>query len=267
MATTITGALHAHSTYSYDGKESLQSLKEFLLSKGVAFCCMTEHTDHLSLEKAQQFIQECKALSGSQFVFIPGFEVPYKNAHILLVGTESFLGQEATSEMLRSWSDKSVLTVLAHPVRNNFKIDDTIENSIDAVEIWNQQYEGKKVPRQHSAKLLRQLQENNPALLATGGLDFHRREHFGAPLFTLDVERVTADDILKALKNGEYTFGSKTVAVSSNGLWKGKDSLIHKVQSFNSIGTITLGKKTNALLTLFGLSLPKGLKKFIRSRV
>ena len=258
--------MHAHSTYSYDGKETLSSLKDFLLSKGVSFCCMTEHTDELSLEKAQQFIQECKALSGSQFVFIPGFEVPYKNAHILLVGTESFLAQKATPEILRSWSEKSVLTVLAHPVRNGFKIDEAIQNAIDAVEIWNQQYEGKKVPRQHSARLLRQLHEKTPGLLATGGLDFHRREHFGAPRFTLELERVTTDSILSALKDGEYTFGNKSVAVSSNGLWKGKNSTLHKLQSLNSIVTIVLGKKTNAFLAMFGLSLPKGLKRFIRSR-
>lgn len=263
----LKGAIHVHSAYSYDGKESLLSLRDFLLSMGVTFCCVTEHTDQMTVENAQLFVQECKALSGSQFVFIPGFEVPYKNAHILLIGTEVFLGQTADAEMLKTWSSKSVLTVLAHPVRNKFKLDPVMEEVIDGVEIWNQQYEGKRVPRARSARLLRELQSRNPLLLAFGGLDFHRREHFGSPLFTLDAERVSSDSILHALTDGKYVFGTNGVSVSSTGLWKGSGNFWYASMSFFSVAVITLGKTANALLALLGLSFPKGLKQLIRSKI
>ena len=68
----VTGVLHVHSTYSYDGKESLLSLRNFLVEKGISFCCLTEHTDYLTLEEAQRFAQECRALSTGTFLFIPG---------------------------------------------------------------------------------------------------------------------------------------------------------------------------------------------------
>jgi predicted metal-dependent phosphoesterase TrpH len=263
----IKGIVHIHSTYSYDGKESLASLKEFLQKEGITFCCLTEHTDFLTVEQAQMFVQECRALSGSQFVFIPGFEVPYKDAHILLIGTEAFLGQKADAQMLRQWSERAQLTILAHPVRNRFAVDETMGEVIDGIEIWNQQYDGKKVPRPRAAQLLRALQQKQHGLFATGGIDFHRREHFGAPLFKLEVERITADAILAALKNGTYVFGTDKIAVAPSGLWKGSGSVAHNLLSFVSIGVIVLGKNVNKFLAMFGLRFPNGLKRFIRSRV
>lgn len=263
----IKGIVHVHSTYSYDGKESLQSLRDFLMVRGIAFCCLTEHTDQMTLEQAQLFVQECKMLSTSQFVFIPGFEVPYLQAHILLVGTEVFLGQYANGEMLKTWSKASALTVLAHPVRNAFVVDEVMEQVLDGVEVWNQQYEGKLVPRQRSVRLLKTLQKKNQSLLATGGLDFHRKEHFGSPCYVLDVQNLTSDAVLSALKKGEYSFGREGVFVSSAGLWKGDHSFKSKLQSRLSIVIIVLGKKTNALCALCGITLPKSLKQRIRSRV
>lgn len=259
--------MHMHSMYSYDGKESLLSLRDFLLSKGISFCCMTEHTDQMSLEQAQLFVQECKLLTTSQFVFIPGFEVPYKNAHILLIGTEVFMGQQADADMLRTWSKSSVLTVLAHPVRNRFKIDSVMEEVLDGVEIWNQQYEGKQVPRTRSVQLLSELQKKKPTLLATGGLDFHRRDHFGSPLYSLEVDTLTLGAIVSKLIQGEYTFGTETVSVSSLGLWKGNGTLLHTAKSAYAVGLIFAGKKVNALLAYLGIPLPKWMVKSIRSRV
>ncbi len=289
----IQGVIHMHSTYSYDGKESLFSLRDFLVEKGISFCCLTEHTDYMTVEQAQRFAQECKALSTGTFLFIPGFEVPYKvntkgregalgykvnakgregtlwckEAHILLIGTEVFLGQKANGEMLRKWSACSVLTILAHPVRNSFLLDETMEDVLDGVEIWNQQYEGKRVPRVRSVRLLEKLQKKNPELLATGGLDFHRKDHFGSPLYTLDLPSLTSYGVLEALKKGMYTFGTDAVSVSSVGIWKGNTSFYYRIQSSASIAIIVCGKKVNATLAYFGITFPKKLTQLIRSRV
>jgi len=263
----IKGIVHVHSTYSYDGKESLASLKELLMEKGLSFCCLTEHTDEMTMEQAQMLVQECRTLSGSQFVFIPGFEVPYKDAHILLIGAELFMGQKADAQMLKAWSERAHLTVLAHPVRNKFTIDEPMLEAINGVEIWNQQYEGKKVPRARSSEFLRELQSRKPELIATGGTDLHRREHLGSPFFSIEVAHVTSDAIIEALVAGAYTFGNKKVSVSSTGLWKGKGSAGHRLLSMYSIALIVLGKSINKMLARYGLELPKGLKAFIRSRV
>lgn len=261
----IKGIVHVHTTYSYDGKVSLKELRDFLLERGISFCFVTEHTDFLTREQAQLFVQECRALSGSQFVFIPGFEVPYKDAHVLLLATELFLAQTADASVLTQWAQSAGLTLLAHPVRNKFMVDDTLLSVIDGVEVWNQQYEGKKVPRPHSVALLQTLQEKKPALVATGGIDFHRKEHFGSPVYTVEVEHLTQEAIVSAFKDGAYVFGNKKIAVSSTGLWKGKGSIPHNSMSAYSIVLISTGKWVNKILAQYGLSLPKGLRQFIRS--
>jgi predicted metal-dependent phosphoesterase TrpH len=263
----IKGVLHMHSTHSYDGKVSLPELKVFLKERGISFCCMTEHTDELTQDTAQAFVSACEELSDASFVFIPGFEVPYKDAHILHIGAREFVCQFADTHQLQQWKSKASLVILAHPVRNSFILDATTEELVDGVEVWNQQYEGKKAPRIRSMKLLQQLQIKNSNLLATGGLDFHRREHYGSPITTLEVDECTEQNIIESLKAGKYTFGNTNVALSSKGeLLKGNYSQV-SADSALSISVIVVGKFVNKILAKLGLSLPQTLKKAIRSNV
>ena len=263
----ITGVMHVHSTYSYDGKESIASLRDLFLSAGHSFCFVTEHTDFLTSEKAALFVQECKALTTGSFVFSPGFEVPYRNAHILMYGSSVFLGQKADAQMLMEWSEHAEFTVLAHPVRNNFVLDGVMKEVIDGVEIWNAQYDGKLVPRTRAVKLYEQLERTNKNLLATGGLDFHRIEHLDAPYVTLEVTALTASEIITTLKSGAYFFGSTTRSVSAHGRWTGKGTLHDKILSLFSTFTIHSGKIVNKISAKFGIKLPKKLAQMIRKIV
>ena len=78
----IKGALHIHSDYSYDAKMTLVELKDLFVNNGLSFALMTEHTDEMCKERAERFINECRHLSDDTFVFVPGFEVPYKSTHV-----------------------------------------------------------------------------------------------------------------------------------------------------------------------------------------
>lgn len=262
----INGLIHVHSTYSYDGKESLVNLKQFLITRGINFCCLTEHTDFLTKEAAIAMVAEAKALSDESFIFIPGFEVPYKEAHILMIGCEEFFGQKADGELLKAWSKRSSLTVLAHPVRNKFVVDETMLEAIQGIEVWNQQYEGKIVPRPKSLKLLQTLKYKKLELLATGGTDFHRQEHFGAPLYELEIDRLSAEEILNKLSTGKYIFGGENTKVNSEGLLQGEVESL-RIKSMISVFVINLGKLVNKILSSFGLKLPRSLKQLIRSKV
>ncbi len=261
----ITGVMHVHSTYSYDGKESLASLRDLFSSAGHSFCFVTEHTDFLTPENAALFVQECKALTTGSFVFIPGFEVPYLNAHILMLDSSVFLGQKADAEMLRQWSEHAGFTVLAHPVRNNFVLDEVMEEVIDGVEIWNAQYDGKIVPRTKAVRLYDVLNKKNEKLLATGGLDFHRREHLGSPVVSLETATLTQRDIVATFAEGRYTFGTPTRTVSSVGRWAGKGTFRDGTLSLFSIAVIFVGKWVNATFARLGFKAPKKIARAIRS--
>ena len=258
------GALHLHSTYSYDGKLSLIELKQLFSKNGLSFACMTEHSDTLTAETAAAFVAECRALSDDSFVFVPGFEVPYKNAHVLHVGATQFVTAFADATTLRAWRQVTPLVVLAHPVRNNFVVDETLADCLDGVEVWNQHYDGKRAPRPRSFTLLSALRKKKP-LIATGGIDLHRAEHFGSPLVQLELIELSETLVIAALKAGQFTFGNAKYPFASKEA--SALSFTLRLKSALSIAVIVVGKNVNAALAAGGLSLPKSLKRFIRGRV
>lgn len=261
----VTGVLHMHSTHSYDGKVPLSDLKQFLMARGVQVACMTEHTDTLDEESAAAFVRECRALSDDTFIFVPGFEVPYKNAHVLHIGTDVFTSQVADAATLQTWRAHTPFVVLAHPVRNQFLVDETLLACLDGVEIWNQQYEGKATPRPRSAQLLRDLRVTKGRLLATGGLDLHRQEHFGAPLTKLTISEFSEAAIVSALQKGAYAIENETRSIAATDT--GQPSLRERLLSAWAVSIIVTGKGINKWLAALGLSLPKSLKQLIRARV
>jgi hypothetical protein len=241
----VKGILHCHSQYSYDAKLTLSELRDVCIRAA--------------------FVKECDQLSDGAFRFIPGFEVPYRSAHILMVGMRRFHGVYASNmDALRKWTSDSPFVVLAHPVRNDFEVADDLCEVIDALEVWNQQYEGKRVPRIRSLKLLEKLRMQKPLLRAIGGVDFHRKEHMGTPVITLSVEDFTEDFIIEKLKEGAFLVSS-TEAHFYGTLPNISELIrIHRIQSHISVCIIVLGKMVNKIFAALGMSLPKSLKQYIR---
>jgi hypothetical protein len=235
------------------------------MSAGLRFVCMTEHTDEMNPESAKAFVAECAQYSDEDFLFIPGFEVPYRSAHILMIGMREFFDVYApTVEVLKRWTTKAPFVVLAHPVRNHFEVGDDLLEEIDALEVWNQQYEGKRVPRTRSLKLLTTLREKKPKLIATGGVDLHRKEHLGSPTVTLAVDTFEESAILEKLKVGAFRVSSPYATFY--GTLPNASELIrmHRISSAVSVSIIVLGKWVNRILASLGLSLPKSWKQFVR---
>lgn len=264
----LKGILHTHSLYSYDAKMSIAELRSFFIANGLQFACMTEHTDALTHERAQDFVAECEKFSDDTFRFIPGFEVPYHRAHILMIGMHTFHDAYAKDiSVLQKWTQESPFVVLAHPVRNNFEVDDVLLTEIDALEVWNQQYEGKRVPRIRSLKLLKLLREKKPTLLATGGVDFHRREHIGSPVVTLTVDACTEESILTQLTIGAFAISSSHAQFYATLPDIDTHIHAHRIDSYVSVAIITLGKLVNKTLASVHISLPKSWKQIVRRRL
>lgn len=264
----ITGILHAHSTYSYDGKLTLKELRELCIKRGVHFVCMTEHADEMNFEMARAFIRECDTLSDTTFKFIPGFEVPYLNAHVLMIGCREFFKNYAPDiATLREWTAHAPFVVLAHPVRNDFEVDEALLGELDALEVWNQQYEGKRVPRTRSLFLFETLRQTKQSLVATGGVDFHRIEHFGSPQVTLSPDTFTEGAIIEKLKTGAFTIHSERTQFFGTLPNVHGFAQNHRFESAVSVGIIDLGKWVNKMLAERNISLPKWLKRLVRRRL
>ncbi len=258
----IKGALHIHSNYSYDAKVTLQELRNLFIKEGLSFALMTEHTDEINKEQAERFIAECRHLSDDAFVFIPGFEVPYKNTHILMIGAAEFF-EEDQAEALNLFKNISTRVVLAHPHRNNYKIDSVLASVIDGVEIWNSQYDGKYVPRIKSIGLFKRLKKKS-AFSAFAGWDFHREEHAGGPLLVVEVLRNEESLILNEIKNGSFVIEGKISSLRSDASFVSGGGLFYSLFGLFLVGVISFGKRFNKILSKSGIKPPKNVRRIIR---
>ncbi len=260
------GVLHLHSHYSYDAKLSLSELKDLLRERGVAFACVTEHTDELTTEAAARFVAECRALSDATFCMIPGFEISYQDTHILAPGCTTFIAQHPNEAELREWRIHAPLMILAHPHRNGYH-DRAPEGMTDGIEIWNAQYDGKLVPRNGARTLFARLRARAHGLRAFAGWDLHREAHAGGPLIAIEASELSEAAVLRALTAGAYSLRSAVVEVGSDGRLSGGDPRWVAVLSTCYVQVIRAGKVVNRVLAWFGLRLPKKLVARVRGRL
>lgn len=260
------GALHCHSNYSYDAKLSLRELKELFVERGLSFVFMSEHTDEMTHERAATFVRECRELSDSAFVFVPGFEISYKDTHILAPGCGTFLSQHPTEDELRAWRREAPLFILAHPHRNGYQTR-VPEGMFDGIEIWNAQYDGKLVPRTGARALFQKEREKHHALSAFAGWDFHRESHAGGPLISVESGELTEAALMSALRTRSYTLRSLVVEIQPDGTLSGGDERWVRALSFGYVQVIRVAKVVNRVLAWFGLKLPKKLVARVRSRL
>lgn len=266
--TKLNGVLHLHTTYSYDGKLSLDELKGFLVEHNVQFALITEHTDEMTKDAGEEFIAACREKSDERIVLVPGFEVPYGGRHILMVGAHRFVrgGIDNTSDDIREWRNAVELAVFAHPHRNDFSVDRTMEEILDGIEVWNSQYDGKFTPRFKSLALLRRLERRGKKMRAYAGLDLHREEHEGGPRIAIENIGLSYGDIMNALKNGRYTLEKGKVFVSSEGNVLG-NILFLRVKSLFFIGIVSFLKRVSRYTKALGIPVPQKLRRRIRSKL
>ena len=263
----LVGISHSHTKYSYDGKLSLREFKQFLVERNIDFALITEHTDFLEAQEGEKFIKECHNLSDEKITLIPGFEVPYRDAHILMIDVDHFVKTgECNGAELEKWRKHAQIAVWAHPHRNRYLLYDAIKKVIDGIEVWNSQYDGKHAPRMKVLNSLQGLRERGGNVFAYAGIDFHREEHFEGPNIVVDAEN-RPEDIIAKLKTGEFVLKNERVSINGEGrITKGVLPLM-RVQSAFSISVITLSKKISALAAKLHIPIPKRLKHSIRTKI
>ena len=144
----IRGTFHFHSTYSHDGKNTLSEIASALSASGFSFCVMTEHFEDFDEVKFDRYVKEAKQVTeGSGFLLIPGVEVDLSGLHTIVFPVREY------AEIVRFASDGQdsngpIFKVLAHPSKYSFeKVVRHIEKyKIDAIELWNQQADGRHMP-------------------------------------------------------------------------------------------------------------------------
>lgn len=203
------GAIHLHSTYSQDGTLTIAELRALYLSKGYQFIAITEHAEDVDEAKMEKLVAECRNHSGGQFCVIPGIEFSCGTLHILGIGAVTCGRQETALGAIETIHRCGGLAVLAHPKRCDWKCPVQILRALDAVEIWNVNYDGKFLPSAKALGAFEDMRVANPGLLAVAGHDLHRRESFYNVAIEMEMPGVSRDSILDHLRRGRYEIRSR----------------------------------------------------------
>jgi hypothetical protein len=176
MTYSVPGAIHMHSDYSHDGLDSLEMLREACISRGIRWVGMTDHAEDLDPEVFAEYRANCAALSDDTFKFIPGLEfrfAGFRGVHLFAVDLREWIQPRTLEEFFDQTAAAARFTVLAHPVLCRYAIPPIVLDRIDAIEIWNTNYNTRYLADPRAIALYQDLHARRPEVVATVGLDQH----------------------------------------------------------------------------------------------
>jgi len=248
------GLIHIHSKYS-DGDLSLPEIKERAQNLGANFVLMADHMEYFKSQKElDEMIEECRKLSGDDFLMVPGFEVsPKRSYHIIVYNGRNFINHDPDfNDIIKLDFTEEHFLVLAHASHYSGKLPKELTDKLDGIEVWNAKYDSKYAP---SIKSFGHLVETN--LVAMAGLDAHNAE--GLEKFWIEVEigELSVKEIFAAFRNKKFKVGGGRKKIDINKPFGFSQRLY-----FASINFIYFPIRTPLVFfARLGLSYPPFLKK------
>jgi len=210
------GPIHVHSRYS-DGEFTLAELRDLFLKAGCSFACLTDHAEAFDSGKRERFLGECQALSDADFCFVPGLEYECRERmHVLGYGCTLPARSQDPQSVMEQIQEEGGIAVIAHPAAEMFEAIGAFSALPDGIEVWNSKYDGRYAPRAAAFRLLFQLQQRKPKMLAFYGQDLHWRKQFRGLLLELACGN-HARSIIGALRAGAFCATKGMLRLPSDG--------------------------------------------------
>lgn len=172
----LRAAVHAHTTWSYDGRLSLDVLARTLRRRGYRAVLTSEHEDGFDEPRWREYRQACAAATQrSGVLLVPGVEYadPDNVVHVPVWGNLPFLGERRpTAELLAEVADRGGAAMIAHPRRRGAAArirPEWIEQAA-GLEVWNRKTDGW-APGTDARRLLWAVRDARPL----AGVDLHTR--------------------------------------------------------------------------------------------
>jgi predicted metal-dependent phosphoesterase TrpH len=175
MTATI-GIIHVHSSYSHDGRDSLDALRDFAQARGIGFVGLTDHAEDFDADRWTEFLAGCRKVSAEGIRIIPGLEwrfTGYPGLHLLGLGLQRWIEPKTPGDFIRLTRGNAGLTIVAHPILPGYRIPDEVLAGIDAIEVWNGNYNTRYLPDPKAIELYHAAHNRRPELVATVGPDQH----------------------------------------------------------------------------------------------
>ena len=174
--TTLLGAFHMHSDYSHDGLDSLEQLREVSITRGIGWIGLTDHAEDLDEEIFGEYVRHCASLSDDTFRYTPGLEFRFaglRGMHLLALGVTAWMTPKTPEEFFDQAARSARFTILAHPVLCKYAPPQIVRDRIDAIEVWNTNYNTRYLPDPRAIDLYHEISTARPEVVATVGLDQH----------------------------------------------------------------------------------------------
>ncbi len=260
----LTGALHAHSTYS-DGEFTLAELREIFLSEGCSFLCMTDHAESFDQQSIARYMAECESLSDKEFCMVAGLEYRCeRDMHILGYFATKLAQSTNPEEVIRHIGSQGAVSVIAHPKDDFFPWIENFGTLPLGIETWNSKYDGRYAPRPGTFALLQRLKQRVPHMQAFYGMDLHWKKQFRGLHVVLDCDSAEPAAILSALTVGKYSGRKDDLLLPSSGVLS--DALLQEFgeTQARSRRMWTFLKNSKKRLDSLGIRVPDSLKSQLR---
>jgi predicted metal-dependent phosphoesterase TrpH len=195
--------LHAHSSRSYDGRDSVETLVEQAAAVGLDALAVTDHDEFDASRTAVELCGE------RDMIGIPGMEVSTAAGHVLGLGVRELIPAGLPfSETVDRIHEQGGIAVVPHPFQESRSgvlahIDREELTRADAIEIYNSRLLTGRANRQAE----RFAHRNGMATVA--GSDAHIAEMVGQAVTHIDANERSVGAILDAIREGRTTVEGK----------------------------------------------------------
>jgi len=213
------GNLHLHSTIS-DGSLEPQATVEVYRRARYDFTALTDHIGGFWDKEKKVYrplVYPIEQMNKPGFLVLPGIEYNTNRdgevIHFVVVGTGYDLPleeKEDLSNAMKKWWDKGAFAFMAHP---HWSLDGTptLEEMayLPAIEVFNYATAREEGVRGNSQMYWDRLLMKSRVVLGVATDDSHRPgEDSGGGWVMVKAKALTAEDIVKAMRNGQFYFSS-----------------------------------------------------------
>ena len=215
-----TGIVHVHSTYSHDGRDTLEELRAFARARGIGFIAMSDHAEDLTSTRFAEFVRHCSTVSDSDVAVIPGLEYRFPGLpglHLLAFGLQDWITPRTPEEFIAQATSRCGITVLAHPVLAGHQVPESVLAGIQAVEVWNAAYNTRYLPDPRSVEIVHRIRRRRPDVVAMAGLDQHDARNDRGLRVVLDR---ASEEPLAELRAGRFRNVGRTLQFDAAASWR-----------------------------------------------
>jgi hypothetical protein len=137
---------------------------------------MTEHAEDFDAATWARYRAHCDRLSDEKVRLIAGLEfrfTGFPGVHLLAFGLERWMEPGAPQEFFDLAAGNARLTGAAHPVAYGYALPGEVAARVDAIEVWNTQYNTRYLPDPRAIELLQRVRRTRPGVVGFAGLDQH----------------------------------------------------------------------------------------------